>query len=160
MTALCCWTGCDRPQIRPDLLLCEEHFSHVGTRFIDERTMGGATYRAMIERSHEDDMRKRREEAIRLGELATRERERIAAASVVYYVRTGRYIKIGYTADLRQRLYSLRLDPTAVLATEPGGRQLEAQRHEQFAEDRIGRREDFAPSLALLEHIRELTEGD
>lgn len=49
---------------------------------------------------------------------------------------------------------------TEVLATEPGGRALEAQRHAEFTEERIDpRREDFALSLRLQEHIRELQES-
>lgn len=146
MTVLsCCWPGCSIEATSLAIPLCYKHFSYVGVRYIAA--------------GEEERKAERLAEQIRLGEAATARRERAAAKSVVYYVRTGRYIKIGYTANLRDRLHTLRLHPTAVLATEPGGRRLEAQRHAQFAADRIGRKEDFAPSLALMEHIRELQEA-
>lgn len=71
----------------------------------------------------------------------------------VYYVRIADHIKIGYSTRLRQRLRDLRVDPDALMAAEPGGRDLERRRHLEFAEERIGRREDFHPSGRLLAHI-------
>lgn len=72
--------------------------------------------------------------------------------SVVYYGRIGDYIKIGYTTRLRNRLSTLRVDE--LLAVEPGGADLERERHHQFAAERIDlRRENFRPSAALSEHI-------
>lgn len=78
---------------------------------------------------------------------------------VVYYVRLGEYIKIGTTVNLAKRLNALQADhdPDALLATEPGDRQVEAQRHGQFYEDRVfHNRELFRPSERLLEHIAAL----
>lgn len=51
---------------------------------------------------------------------------------VVYYARIGNRVKIGTTIDLKQRMSSL--NPEQLLATEPGGPQLEAQRHGEFAQ--------------------------
>lgn len=76
-----------------------------------------------------------------------------AEHSVVYYVRIGEFIKIGYTTNLRNRMSGLRTDCSNVLATEPGGKELEAKRHAQFDKIRVGRREDFKPTLALIKHI-------
>lgn len=73
--------------------------------------------------------------------------------SVVYYVRIGDAIKIGYSSNLKQRISSLRARRSDVLAVEPGARKLEAQRHLKFASLRRGKREDFEPSFALIQHI-------
>jgi hypothetical protein len=62
----------------------------------------------------------------------------------VYYLMIGpSTVKIGTTTDLKSRLNQLRSDPQYVVAIEPGGRDVERQRHLQFATERIGRRENF-----------------
>lgn len=83
-----------------------------------------------------------------------RRRELAARQSVVYYVRIGEYIKIGYSTNLTERLHALRIGRDDVLATEPGGRELEQQRHQQFASERLRSKfENFKPSQCLLDHI-------
>lgn len=77
-----------------------------------------------------------------------------AGQSQVYYIRIGDHIKIGYSTNLKQRISQLRLQQSALLATEPGGRELEKERHRQFSADRIiSNREDFDPSPRLMAHI-------
>lgn len=72
---------------------------------------------------------------------------------VVYYARMGDgSIKIGYTADLYTRMTNL-YARDAVLAVEPGGRDVEARRHARFADLRIGRAEMFKADPRLMEHI-------
>jgi hypothetical protein len=73
--------------------------------------------------------------------------------SQVYYVRIGDYIKIGFTRNMTERLKSLRVDASDVMATEPGGRDKERERHEQFADIRRGRKENFERTPELLTHI-------
>lgn len=96
--------------------------------------------------------------------LAEQRRERVHAGrtrtACVYYVELGpNRIKIGFTSDLRQRLRDLRTHPTNLLAIEPGGRELEGQRHRLFAADRIAsQREEFVHSTALARHIQVLRE--
>lgn len=75
------------------------------------------------------------------------------AQSQVYYIRIGDHVKIGFTGNVVERLIGLRVDSSALLATEPGGRDLERQRHLQFGQERVGRRENFNPSRRLLAHI-------
>lgn len=90
------------------------------------------------------------------GEPATNDPERhkaYAEQSQVYYIRMGDYIKIGYTQNLKERLNGLRVDAADVLATEPGSRAKERERHLQFADIRIGRRENFERTADLLTHI-------
>jgi hypothetical protein len=76
---------------------------------------------------------------------------------VVYYIRFDDRIKIGTTANPRQRLQRLWHD--SVLAFERGDRLVERRRHQQFALDRLGRSEWFSPSPGLEHHIAELAAG-
>lgn len=69
----------------------------------------------------------------------------------VYYIRCGEFIKIGTTTDIERRM--VELCPNEVLAIEPGDMSLEHERHKQFAEHRIRRREYFRPHIHLLAHI-------
>ena len=70
---------------------------------------------------------------------------------VVYYLRLDERIKIGTTANPRQRFSALRHDE--VLAFERGNRTLEQRRHAQFAEHRLATSEWFTAADALLAHI-------
>ena len=65
-------------------------------------------------------------------------------------------LKIGMITCLIQRINSLRTDLQYVVALEVGGRELERQRHKQFAAERFGRREDFHVSERLKAHIKAL----
>lgn len=89
-------------------------------------------------------------------EQRERRRNGMTETAVVYYIDFGSHIKIGFTSSIRSRLRSLRRPASALLALEPGGRELENQRHRQFVGDRIDRREEFHKSAALLEHIETL----
>lgn len=70
---------------------------------------------------------------------------------VVYYVKIGNHIKIGCTADFANRMSSLM--PDRIFGTEPGDRNLERERHEQFAHLRSKGREYFDPGEDLMTHI-------
>lgn len=75
-----------------------------------------------------------------------------AADGVVYYIRRGRYVKIGTTTNLRARLRDLM--PDEVLAVEPGSYLLESQLHAQFASIRYRPdREYFELTTELQAHI-------
>jgi hypothetical protein len=70
----------------------------------------------------------------------------------VYYVRVGDRIKIGMTANLRQRISSY--PPSSeLLATEIGGEALESRRLVQFNHLLADRKEWFHPGPDLLDHI-------
>lgn len=74
--------------------------------------------------------------------------------AVVYYVRIGERIKIGWSSDLARRMQDLM--PEEILAVEPGGPAVEQQRKRQFLHLRIiGER--FHPGPDLLAHIAEVT---
>lgn len=71
---------------------------------------------------------------------------------IVYYVRRGELIKIGTTRNPIKRFNALM--PDEILAFEPGGSALEAQRHGQFGDSRLTpRSEYFRPSESLKAHI-------
>jgi hypothetical protein len=76
---------------------------------------------------------------------------------VVYYLRFDDRIKIGTSANPRQRLTQLRHDE--LLAFERGDRLVEQRRHAQFAADRFDTTEWFRASATLADHIRGLREG-
>lgn len=74
---------------------------------------------------------------------------------VVYYVRFADRIKIGTTICLRGRIDTLPHDE--ILATEPGGAEVERERHMQFAEYWITG-EWFRAGPLLLRHVADLAE--
>lgn len=77
------------------------------------------------------------------------------ASGWVYYMRINARIKIGYTANLRQR--SRNYPPgTELLAVEPGDSETEKRRHNQFSRSLAQGREWFAESPDLTEHIAAL----
>jgi hypothetical protein len=79
--------------------------------------------------------------------------EPIEPESVVYYMRVGNRVKIGYTTNLAARISAVM--PEEVLATEPGGPQLESVRHRQFADLREAS-EWFRMEGPLLAHLETL----
>lgn len=86
--------------------------------------------------------------------IAGREDAATLRKSLVYYILFGNRIKIGISATLRSRLDSLPRG-LRVLATEPGGREVERERHAQFADCRVGG-EWFRPTRTLMVHIANL----
>jgi hypothetical protein len=76
---------------------------------------------------------------------------------VVYYLRHSDRVKIGTTANPRQRFAAIWHEQ--VLAFERGDRTLERQRHEQFAADRFVGSEWFQMSTPLRAHIASVAAG-
>lgn len=76
-------------------------------------------------------------------------------AGFVYYLRVGERIKVGYSVDVKRRM---RAYPPGceLLAVEPGDRDLETQRHQQFAGSLTDGREWFRPTPDLLELVTEI----
>lgn len=78
-----------------------------------------------------------------------------AAQECVYYIRRRDRIKIGTTTNLTARMAALL--PDEILAVEPGGRDMEVGRHQQFATLRV-RGEWFRDDPTLREHIASLVQ--
>lgn len=76
---------------------------------------------------------------------------------VVYYLRYDDRVKIGTTANPRQRFAAIRHHD--LLALERGDRRTEQRRHAQFGADRLGKSEWFAMSDVLRSHIAGLAGG-
>lgn len=78
-------------------------------------------------------------------------------AGVVYFMRFGQLIKIGFTTDLPQRVKSLR--PDQLLALMPGTMRDEESLHARFGPWR-DHGEYFRPGLDLLDFIDSLAVAD
>lgn len=75
----------------------------------------------------------------------------------VYYVQMGDAVKIGWTSvgiDIRAKAFRSAA-PLVLLATEPGGQDVESQRHIQFGHLRIYS-ELFRLAPVLLRHVADL----
>lgn len=75
-------------------------------------------------------------------------------SGVVYYLRVGSYIKIGWTSDLEKRMRAYPPD-SILLATEPGTRKDEHRFHKMFAAHRTHGREWYAMVPSLMHHIEQ-----
>lgn len=126
----CCWPECREAQISSDLPLCQVHAWQAYMRFRD------------ILDAHDAPPPPEPKPPL-----------------VYYLMLSPNTVKIGTTTNLPRRVTSLRTDMAYVVAVEPGGLDIEAERHRQFARDRIGRREDFRLSEPLRTHIEHLREN-
>jgi hypothetical protein len=68
---------------------------------------------------------------------------------LVYFIRNGSRIKIGWSTNLKARLSSLSLPRDSVELTIPGGPSEEDRLHEKFSRERVGRSEWFEASPEL-----------
>lgn len=74
---------------------------------------------------------------------------------VVYYIRRGAMVKIGTTVNMRARMAAHL--PEEILAVEPGGYDLEAQRHREFRALAVpGQREWFYAGPVLQQHVTQI----
>jgi hypothetical protein len=74
-------------------------------------------------------------------------------APVVYFVRNGNRVKIGYTQSLRNRIGRLSLRPKDLVRVEHGGATHERSLHERFAAYRIGDTEWFELRGEVADHV-------
>lgn len=72
---------------------------------------------------------------------------------LVYFLRNGNRVKIGYTTNLSNRVAALSLTLKFVDLTLPGGRDLETVMHRRFAAERLDGTEWFVHSRRLREFI-------
>jgi hypothetical protein len=75
---------------------------------------------------------------------------------VVYYVSMPPHIKIGTSTNFRRRMREFYVQHDDLLAVEPGGRSLEASRHQQFASFRVPGTELFKQNSVLDDLVAEL----
>lgn len=74
---------------------------------------------------------------------------------IVYYLRIGEHIKVGYSANFTSRRRHYPPD-AELLAIESGDRLLEQRRLRQFQQHKAMRREWFHPGRELMQHIEQL----
>lgn len=77
--------------------------------------------------------------------------------AIVYYGRRGTLVKIGTTTQPRIRFRDLL--PDEIMAFEYGGKDLESQRHREFADWRLGGSEYFKMSEGLIDHMRSVRDS-
>jgi hypothetical protein len=109
---------------------------------------------AVIDRATDSQLQVIRDVLPPLREQGLMDRVR-RARSVVYYATTGSYIKIGTTIHLDQRMKDLGAN---LMAVEPGGYDMEKDRHRQFHALLAAGREYFFPGHELIRHIAGLQE--
>lgn len=97
-----------------------------------------------------------RQEITRIPVGAARAPEPAAGEGIIYYLRFGDRIKIGFSRNVAQRLAAVPHDE--LIAYEPGPPELEKMRHQQFEELKVARREWFREGPELLSHIAMLRE--
>lgn len=139
----CCAFGCGAPwnkEISLTVPLCRYHFAEAWAAYAnwDEATMAAWVQRVAPEN---------RSRAVR----QTR-----PGGPVVYYVAMNGMVKIGTSTWFVRRMGELYVQPSAVLAIEPGGRKVETSRHQQFQYYRKRGTELFEPNRILTELIDEL----
>lgn len=134
----CCWPDC--PKVRLHVVpLCEAHLTIAREIWIDLNSPDQTRfykYSGTISEpeTNPEPVKKKPEHG------------------VVYYVRSGGYIKIGWTSTLAGRMKAYPPD-SLLLATEPGTRADENRRHRQFAAHRTHGREWYAMAADLMRHI-------
>lgn len=73
--------------------------------------------------------------------------------TVVYFIRNGSRVKIGWTTNLQRRLSSLSLPASAVALLVPGGPAEENMLHNYFAATRVARSEWFEITDSIEDYI-------
>jgi hypothetical protein len=75
-------------------------------------------------------------------------------APLVYFIRNGNRVKIGTSTEVRRRIRTLALRAENVVLLLDGGKPLEREHHDRFADLRIGNTEWFAYEGALVDYIQ------
>lgn len=131
----CAWRGC-LGRVALDTPVCHGHAAVISSRVFNPP-------------GPRDDAPK--PEPIRAGT-----HRRVSRGYVYYLMQSPTVVKIGTTIRLADRMNQLRTELQYVVAVERGYLKLERERHLQFAAERVGRREDFRLSPALVAHIDSL----
>lgn len=85
-------------------------------------------------------------------------KRRPAHEPLVYFVRNGNRVKIGWTSNLKVRLTQMSAPAGSVVLTFPGERKDEKALHYRFAAARIGRSEWFEATAEIEEYIASRTD--
>ena len=145
---LACWQDGGREQARAFVKRSEAewHLAHLSGTFCLVRRCGksAVTEPPVLLCADHRDM---------LIQQATRKRPRVHV-QLVYFIRNGTRVKIGWTTNLRTRLSSLSLPASCVALLQPGGPDVEDMLHRRFRNTRIARSEWFEISEAIEDYIK------
>jgi hypothetical protein len=138
-TGTCCWPNCDREIGVINAPLCKPHL-------IEVYVTTQETYLWMLEPDAEAG-----QAALRAP--VSRRYASVPEQGLVYFVRLGSLVKIGFTTDLDRRMKAVPHEE--ILATTPGTMQDERGYHAAFAHLRVVG-EWFTPGPDLMDHIATL----
>lgn len=138
---VCAWRDCGRPLTPEEPPLCSAHLKIAHELYIDRFQTATSGYR------YAGSVRPEVEPA----PVPVPEPRR----GVVYYLRSGGYIKIGWTSDLTKRMRAYPPD-SLLLAHHPGTRADETTMHRKFAAHRTHGREWYAMVPPLVRHIDQI----
>lgn len=149
-SSACCWPKCrNTTRNYADIPMCPDHLNHVTRLTAERRKAEGDAILSTLEDAAHGDSREVRNRAQSTGRLP---RDCTPREGVVYYVRVGQHIKIGYSKDLNRRMRAYPPDST-VLGVEIGDTELERQRHARFEHHRALGREWFIDCPDIREFI-------
>jgi hypothetical protein len=160
----CAWPNCREPLELPMPggqmsnrygVLCSAHAVDVAVAVIQHQTHMQRVWNFFEQQTTERAVRAekwRAEDERYEAEKAALRQDR---EGFVYYLMVGERLKIGYSVDVKRRM---RAYPpgSELLAVEPGDRDLETQRHRQFAGSRTDGREWFRPTPDILDLVEEI----
>jgi len=134
----CCWPGCPKSRL-DEVPICAAHLSIAREVWVDRNSTQEARSYRVTATIAEPEAPEPAEQKM----------------GVVYYLRSGGYIKIGWASNLANRMKAYPPD-SMLLAHHPGTRADEATMHRKFAVHRTHGREWYAMVPALTDHIRRI----
>lgn len=158
---VCFWSGVSQWARRGDLSNVLDGQIEAWAHWPVRKNQKKGAFAAFVRAHHLDADGRVREwdrYAGRLDDRRERDESDDGKSTYVYYAVDGDECKIGWSGNPWSRVIEMRTARPGItlLATEKGRRELEAQRHAQFAADRV-QREWFRYSEALRAHVRSLT---
>jgi hypothetical protein len=164
----CLWPGCDPASFRPFRHqsgyvsysrvgpLCYYHADLITDAVFERRGATAERWREMMKPgSYTNEVQKRDKAARHIRQLEKADEFRGDMPGFVYYLRVGERIKVGYSVDVKRRMRQYPPGCT-LLAVEPGDRDLERKRHQQFRGSLLDGREWFRPTPDLMELVDEV----
>lgn len=138
----CAWGSCRNPRYDAHIPICPSHIEVAHVIFERETDPERAESRYWVTPNWARDPDRK----------PLPEKKKPPTEGVIYYIRSGGHIKIGWTSDLAKRMRAYPPD-TTLLAVEPGTRKDENRTHKRFAHLLTHGREWFPLAPQILEHI-------
>lgn len=136
VTRICCWVDCDTVLDRDDCPLCTRHLV--------------IAHRIYVSRLDDTAPVLRHRHVVSAPEPKPEKKTEVAGT--IYFIRSGGFVKIGWTSDLARRMKGYPPD-TLLLAVKPGTRKGERALHRKFAHLKTHGREWFPLAPQITEEI-------